>query len=302
MIDHDSDLFHDFLEFSQMSLAMSDFDAEQPICKYLIESQDMDRASKLWLCFLYMAFYDEASMMAVYNETAPFTVPKDLDLPIAKNRRNLWGGRLKKHFEALAEHARHSADWPFHDFDDDPAQNFEKLKKTVKAVWGNGRWATFTTAELIQKMFPELGMVITNIDAKDASGPADGLCRLFKCTKKEVERMDLGLEYAYAALLERGMRPTYTDLDRGVVESILCTFSGTVRGVYYSGRNVDRQQHRIMTVEEEKGIELNQLWIARQKTIDEKFLGELNGWVGIDKERLQHYKKTGEILCIYENR
>lgn len=109
-------------------------------------------------------------------------------------------------------------------------------------------------------------------------------------------------EYGYNLLSRKQMKPTYTELDLGVVESIYCTFGATCRGKFYPGRNIDRQQQRILTVEQITGEELTSLWNLREKTINKKFLGEFSGWTGIDKERLKAYRDRGELLWHYENR
>lgn len=291
-----------FLEFARMELASCDFDAEHPMIIHICERCQLDLEHRLWLCFLYMAFYDEASMWVTYNMTDPFTVPPQecLELPIGKNRRNLYGQSIHRHFVDLCRIKYSIEGWPLQDYGKDPHQNWQSLKDNIGSVWGNGRFATFTTAELIQKVL-KINIEVNGLDNKGSSGPADGIARAFYCDKKSIPQLDqYGLE-GFQLLKDLGMKPTYTDFDMGVVESIYCTFGATCRGKFYPGRNVDRQQSRIMVVEEQ-GYDLSYLWEVRSKTIDHKFLGERNNWDGIDKDRLTLYRNEGILQWPHENR
>jgi hypothetical protein len=80
------------------------------------------------------------------------------------------------------------------------------------------------------------------------------------------------------------------------LESLACDFNSLNKGRYYIGRDIDRQQYRIQRAEDATGIICKELWDARKRVFPHKYLGELNGWEGIEKDRLLHYVTTGEVI------
>lgn len=292
----------DFLKAARLQLGTSDFDSEHPLYMRLMRDTGIrpDSREGYWLSFLYMAFYDEASAWVTFKHSDPFTVPKIAStLPIGTNRRNLFGDRILQHLGSLAEAEASAPGWPLHNFTGDPRADWERLKDNICSVWGNGRFARYTTAEMLQKV--NLAPVeVTDFDNDGSSKPADAIDRLFACGRT-VDALDAHGEKVYTKIRAAGLKPSYTPLDRGVVESILCNYSGMCRGVFYSGRNLDRQQARILRVEG-LGHKLQGLWEAREKVFHRKHLGEHNGWEGIDRNRLTHYRETGELLWVNEGR
>lgn len=292
-------LWRDFFDLAIRQFRTCDFDAEHPLYRHLINKYGIDYESGLWLSFLYMAFYDEASAWTVFNNSEPFTVPKKYAYPIGTNRRNLFGGKIALHFASLASARALASDWPTHNFTGDVRRDWDILKENLAGVWGNGRFAVYTTSEMVQKV-NGVKVEITGFDNRGSSGPADGIRRLF-CCEDDVPTLDRFGEEAYTRLLSAKIKPYYTEVDRGVVESVLCNFSGVCRGRFYSGRNVDRQQDRIMRVEA-LGEDLAELWEARTRVFHRDYLGELNGWKGIDRDRLLTYKDTGRLPWSSEDR
>lgn len=282
----------DFLRMVVGQFASSDFDAEHPVCLWLAQHHGLDEESVRWLCCLYMAFYDEASAWVVFCQSDPFRLPTELDpkLPIGRNRRNLYGGRISWHLEALCAARATAVAWPYHDFTGDPRADWKRLNATLRGVWGNGRFGTYTTAEMLHKV-AGAAVEVTGFDNKDSSGPADGVRRLYGCGTTLAE-LDRYTEVTHQLLLTHGLTPTYTVLDRGVTESVLCNFGGCCRGMFYSGRNLDRQQGRVLAVEA-LGYTLPVLWEARGAVFCPEYLGEYNTWVGVDKPRLTVYRDTG---------
>ena len=74
------------------------------------------------------------------------------------------------------------------------------------------------------------------------------------------------------------------------------------RGTFYAGRNIDRQQGRILAVEKQLGRKLNQLWAVRRKVFPEYSLGELHGWEGMDLPRKKVYKNKNHVLLPGDSR
>lgn len=300
MTSFNQQLYRDFLKLVERQFALGDFDAEHPTWVWLINKHKLSIVEGMWLSFLYMAFYDEASAWVVFRNSDPFTVPKNVEFPIGTNRRNLYGGRVVDHFEALKAARISAKRWPCHNLTGDKAADWKLLKDSIRSVWGNGRFASYTTAEMLQKV-NNVDVEITDFENRSSSGPADGVHRIIGCGRKDIPALDSGAERIYGLVVKSGMKPFYTGVDRGVIESVLCNLSGICRGRFYSGRNLDRQQARILRVEA-MGHDLKELWEARHAVFDHQFLGEFNGWVGIDKERLDKYRYYKEIPWTYEGR
>jgi hypothetical protein len=289
-----------FMELTERQFASNDFDSEHPVHLYLVKKHKLTYEQGVWLSFLYMAFYDEASAWSVFKASDPFTTPKNTSYPIGRNRRNLFGPRIITHFDSLRQNRKKAKDWPTHNFTGEPKQDWTILNNNLGDIWGNGRFGKYTTAEMLQKV-NGIPVEITGFDNKGSSGPADGVQRLYKCGF-DLASLDLHAELAYQQVLQSGLKPAYTSVDRGVVESVLCNYSGICRGLFYSGRNVDRQQGRILKVEQQTGKTLHPLWEARHAVMRKQDLGEFNGWVGIDKSRLKSFVQLGRVLWTYEER
>lgn len=292
-----------FLMVAHRQLKSSDFDTEHPVWLKLIGRYSIDADAAVWLSFLYMAYYDEASAWATFNQCDPWTVPTDVKYPIGTNRRNLFGGKIVRHLEDLVRLHKAFPGWPAHDFTGNPRTDWDRLRVAVGQAWGNGRFGVYTTAEMLQKV-NGLPVEVTGFDNDNSSGPADGIRRVYGCDGT-IPELDKHTERAHQCLLASRLKPTYTALDRGVTESLLCNYGGMCRGKFYSGRNIDRQQERILRVERERpesATILAPLWDIRQEVFRPEDLGELNGWTGIDRDRLTKYKETGEPWWTHEHR
>ncbi len=280
----------------------SDFDADHPMCKWLITKHQLSYVQGLWLTILAMAFYDEASAWVAFNRSTPFCTPADCKLPIDKNRRNLYGTQIIHHLDEVCQAYHNRRDWPTTGFRGDPAKDWYTLKDNLRSVWGNGRFACYTTADMLHKV-NGVDITVGDFENRSSSGPADAIQRITGCDRKDVVALDKHGEEINQRILTARRHPTYTRSDRGTVESVLCNFSGMCRGRYYPGRNIDRQQDRILRLTKlGHGKIVDVLWEARQDIFRREHLGEFNGWVGVNKPRLTHFKETGEILCPEDKR
>lgn len=297
---------HPFLRFAERQFASSDFDAPQPVLIELGRSAGLDREQGIWLTLLQMAHHNEGSAWAAFNASEPFG---DLcsSYPIESARRNLFGGRINDHFASMRasmEPYGSGEAWLTNGFTDDPVENWCRLLDTLRGVWGNGRWAAYTSADMLQKV-NGLKVCPPDVDNAGSTGPADGLRYLFG-TCEGVAALDAFASRAFDAL--RAQVPIVVPylptghLDMGMLESLLCEWSSMCRGVYYSGRNIDRQQERITHVTMKHGLMLDEVWSARKAAYQRRHLGEYGGWAGIDKVRLTHYARTGIVLWSHEGR
>lgn len=297
---------HNLIACAERQFAASDFDAEHPVWVYLLRRDGVSPRSPegIWFSLLYMVFYHEGSGRTLFRNSDPFTAPAlAVTLPIGRNRRNLYGGRVTHHLESMrAEAAAAGPGWPCHNFRGDPAADWFTLKENLGRVWGNGRFGIYTTAEMLHKV-NGVPVVVADFDNRNSSGPADGTARIYGRARKEmtITELDACAERAHEAVLAWGGTPAYTAVDRGVVESVLCNYGGMCRGKFYSGRNLDRQQDRVAEVER-LGHALPELWEAREKVFPHEYLGEIAGWPGVDNRRLLAYRDHGRMLWPDEER
>ena len=267
-----------FVHFVRLQLETGDYDAHIPFLIGLTEDRTPDEAC--WLGLLYMAYYNEASAHVAFERGEPYYYR---DLPIEQQRRNLYGGRIKRHLEELWE-VRPHYDW-LGSIDD-----WQDLLAMLSDIYGNGRWASYTTAELMTHL-GQLDIQPSSYEILESSGPRQGLQYL------GLEPSEENCQHVMDALYSEGIT-----LQSSQLESILCDWAGCNKGTFYPSRNIDRQQGRILKVETKLKQILSPLWEARRQVFPERCLGEKNGWIGIDKKRLKVYKETGIVLAPWENR
>jgi hypothetical protein len=75
-------------------------------------------------------------------------------------------------------------------------------------------------------------------------------------------------------------------------ETSLCDFYAMTRGRYYVGIDIDEMQEQLLRVPSDL---TKWAFKARYESLPHDYLGELNGWEGIDKARKSIYKNTREI-------
>lgn len=278
--------FDRFLYFCRLQLVTGDYDAHIPLLKLLTRSRGLSPEESIWIGFLYMAYYSEGSAWVAFNRPGVRrrANPPPADLPITTQRRNLYGGRIVRHFTDLYAVKPSLAGWLAE------CSSWSALLGHLQTLYGNGRWASYTTGELLTHLGgPQVEP--STFEIMDSSGPKQGLVALGLPPTED------GARTVRAALSAAGL-----NLQMSVLESLLCDWAGMNKGTFYAGRNIDRQQGRILEVERRTGMTCTALWVGRQIVYPAETLGELNGWEGIDRQRLKHYQRTGEVLKPEEKR
>lgn len=274
-----------FLDFVALQLETGDYDAHIPFLTNLVKDGGYSPETAMWLGLLYMAYYQEGSMWVAFNRPGVRSrkTRPPLTLPITQQRRNLYGGKIELHLNDL--HAKPSlTEWL------GDCADWTSLLRSVRSVWGNGRWASYTTSELLTHLGGP-AVEPSCYDVLDSSGPKKGLKAL------GLEPSEASAEAVRGVLAANGM-----PVPMSVLESLLCDWAGMNKGTFYAGRNIDRQQGRILDVERKLGCRLTKLWQVRLKTFPHNTLGELHGWEGIDKQRLKAYTRDGAVLAPQDDR
>lgn len=281
-------MLSDFYKFARLCCACGDYDPFHPLLRKI--EKDMDVEDALWFSCLYIAYYNPGSAWVVFNGHNRLEYG-DKPLPIETARRNLFGGRIYRHLEDLTTKVKSCGSlhkFFTQGFDGNPRHDWDTLRQTIGTVYGCGRWAEYTFAEILQKV-NGFDVVPTDMGNEGSTGPRNGLILLMgEATNTSARKLyNLGAKY---------IKPTIPWFDYAILESLACDFNSINKGKYYLGRDIDRQQHRIQKAEKVVGYELPELWAARKKALPHKYLGELNGWVGIDTQRRKHYLETGRII------
>lgn len=305
-------LIDDFVAFCQVQYDCLDYDPFHPAVINL--GRGLDREAALWLSVLYMAFYNLGSTWVAFANTEPMGALPDWirRLPVGLQRRNLRGGKVVRHLEEFARLAReHGGLYEFltKGFVGDTKKDWDTLKLNVGEPWGNGRWSIYTTSELFQKA-NNLPVWPCDIMNEDSSGPAAGLALMFQVP--EAERTPEVLNPLADEMFTYLRKRITTNIpylpknhfDYAMVESELCDFQSLCKGRYYVGRDIDRDQERIVSTETrlaELGLRFpaaqstDRVWDARAEAFEHRYLGEFNDWSGRTPYALQYYKTTGEI-------
>lgn len=293
----DNDLATDFVSFASLQLDCKDYD---PFHAVLWGLRPNEREERLWLCLNYMAFYSMGSAWVGQKRTDPLEVPGEWadELHIGQQRRNLRASSVRKHLSSLCEQAAPYGSlyaWLTNNFTGSPQLNWHKLCSTLGAVWGNGRWGAYTTAELLCKV-GGLPATPCTFGMAGATGPRQGAELLAGRELDASVAAQVGQEMQRRLQSHVDVRLPWIDkIDHAVVESCLCDFYGLWRGNYYSGRDIDRMQYRINMNPQGLG-DLSAVWDARSEWLPDTHLGELNGWDGYRKDFLDVYANDGRII------
>lgn len=297
-------LLRDFFTFSRLHVESGDVDPLYPVLRHLIKDEEPE--AQVWRTLVYVAFYNLPSAL-LWQERIGDTHfagqwnATDAYLPTGVERRSLRGGvNMLRHLQDLARLARlHGGfrNWLTWNFTGDSGADWAQLQRNVAEAWGNGRWAAYKTAEVCQKV---LGFPVEPADMGNAgsTGPRKGLELLFG-PSQSVGELDAWGGWLHSQLAgNEGV-----NLDLAEVETCLCDFHSMWHGHYYVGHDIDQLQADTIKAfgNGMKDVELEvAIWEARAATLRPEYLGELNGWAGVDKERGAAYRDSGRILARHE--
>lgn len=276
----------DFLMLLELENFYGDHGHQPAIWKAFADECSMSLEDRLWLCFLAVGYSHEGSTWcAIYSPGVWLKKrlpPADLKLAIL--RRNLYGGRILGHFADLYSKGSFSK-WL-----DIENATWKSLLRQLRQIDGNGSWAAYTTAETIITVCG-LDICVDHSGFADNTGPKATLLNLgFEASEKGAEEFIAWV---------RTQQPEACEIF--LLETVMCYWQNMCKGKFYPGRSIDRQQNQIEYARD-KGHDVNALWRARRTAFRIETLGEVQGWPGLDKERLKHYNRTGQILSPIEMR
>lgn len=288
-------LREDYLRWHHLQVETNDIDPMYPVLRIAAEGRGVD---PYWACFLHAVWYHTGSTLAALTLWPEKLVPADARLnllPCGTERRGHRDkDKLQDHVESLKfELGRAGGPRAWveqHSTGGTPQDRWESLLEGLTSVYGNGRWAAYKTAELLQKVAD------VDIDAPDAghrfsSGPRQGLEHLHPGLPTgqkvdQIAKLDALTEFWANELGE-------PDIAR--VETSLCDFNSLVKGRYYLGHDIDSMLAQ--WGDERVGPYVTAAdWEARYVAFPEHLLGEHMGWTGVRKQLNRIYKDTGVIV------
>lgn len=302
-------LLEDFVEFARLQLTSGDIDPAYPVLRQL--QREMPAEQALWHTLVYVAFYNLDSAVRVFAALPSWEDARAqwrrtglaLDfqlasLPTGVERRNLRGGyRMMDHFHsllALADSFGGLGIWLGAAVHRAPLHDWLTVRSNVEMARGNGRWASYKTAELLQKVngweleAPDMGNEFS-------TGPRHGLALFYGEVEGNspaaIRRLDGQGRELQNELVMRGL---VVGIEQ--VETLLCDFHAMADGRYYPGHDVDQMQAQLGWGPAGADDYRMPIWRARLASFPLAYLGELGGWNGVDRERCKVYARTGQVL------
>lgn len=307
----------DIARFAALHLDSRDIDPVYPVLKRALQVHADYEDMILWASLLYVAYYHLPSGLYAWEviwqscpcgpPVATWFAPPTLlrfagrlsGLPTGTERRGHRGGRVMGHLYALAgamdTFNGSPRKWLRQGFTRDPRHNWRRVQETLLAVHGNGRWAAYKTAEVLQKVH-DWPLEPTDMGNQYSSGPRHGLALLYPNVEGNgadaIKILDAQGEDLRQRLIDLTGRP----MDIAQVETILCDFHSLAQGNYYVGHDIDLMQQQIETFPYWSPQAKTMLWHDRADALPRAYLGECNGWLGVDAKRKKRYQQQGVIL------
>lgn len=292
----------DYPKWHRLQVETDDIDPVYPVLKATADALGLDAEQRAWLVICHVIWYHPGSTFAGFEKLPSISdMPTHgldlwelglLEIPTGTERR---GHRPKQplidHLLGLPKSMPDGV-WSWAEgsaVGDTPEARWTALIDALLKIQGNGRWAAYKTAEMLQKV---CGLDIQAPDAghKFSSGPRKGLRLLDPDTPEDnsrdsIEYLDFVTE-TWAEILQ--------EPDIAQVETSLCDFNSLVGGRYYLGHDIDSMlaawNHPTVGQYVPEAA-----WAARRETFSEEFLGEVGNWAGVRRELKNGYK-LGSVL------
>lgn len=287
--------WRDYALFHALQVYSQDMDPAYPVLKHLQRGLDPER--QVWLSFLHVAYYHLGSALAAFERYPDPCLPEDLlKLPCATERRGHRDPRkLAEHFIALRQTAEDNGGlhaWISSQVSEDPLESWSSVVKALQTIHGNGRWASYKMSEILWKV-NGFALEAPDMGHANSSGPRQGLALLFDSLPQGNSPGDIALLDQLSLEVVEFLKSEGARVSIETAETSLCDFHALVEGRYYVGHDIDGMLEQIIKVP--SGVS-EIAYAARSATIPPEYLGELNGWTGIDRQRKRIYRDTGKIV------
>lgn len=284
-------------QWHHAQVATGDLDPAYPVLRRLARAWELDRDGVCWLLACHVAYYHLGSALVAFSRTEGTArgVPASreglqalglLDLPCATERRgHRTRGPLANHLLALRD-THWDGGWAWYA---ESGWDWARLNDRLVTVTGNGRWAAYKTAELVQKV---AGAPLVAADAghRYSSGPRKGLELLYPGLPagQDPDTID------YLDTLTADVAAELGEPDLAQVETSLCDFHSLAKGGYYLGHDIDAMMGQLLDPRVPDRTP-HEVWTIRADTFHPSLLGEVNGWMG-PRPKLKRLFRDAGIL------
>jgi Alpha-glutamyl/putrescinyl thymine pyrophosphorylase clade 2 len=271
-------LHADYARFHRIQVASRDIDPVYPVYRQLAADLGLTAEDRTRLVLLHVAYYHAGSALAALDGA-------HWRLPCGTERRGHRDDRqLRRHLDGLAQAGAQPGGYTA--FLRPRAGSWDALTARLRELPGNGRWAAYKAAEMLQKV---CGYAVTAPDMGHAhsSGPRHGLALLYPGIPEGNSPADIARLDAISAALAAGLPAPVEE-----AETTLCDFHAMHGGRYYPGHDIDVMLAQLIAVQ--SGLTAAFL-AARRAVLPPAYLGEIHGWSGVDRGRCRAYRDTGQI-------
>lgn len=282
-------LWGDYARFHALALETRDVDPVYPVLRTLAQDLRLSAEERIRLVMAHVAYYHLGSALAFFEGRGP-------TLPCATERRGHRDPKkLAAHLDALRGVSDAPGGWSAWFAPalagKSPRDAWKALNERLLEIHGNGRWASYKTAEMLWKVCG-FHVEATDMGHRYSSGPRQGLNLLVEGlpsgnAREVVPTLD-GVSEELCRLLEKEGLPAPIE----EAETTLCDFHALCDGRYYVGHDIDQMLRQILDVQ--SGMTRDVL--KARRVLPRAYRGEINGWSAPDKARCRAYRATGKIL------
>ena len=290
-----------------------------PVVKGFLKREKATKSDVVWWVLLYSSCYCVATACVMYknldfrtlthNELEEFWEDNKQKLIFQSDRRYI--KNMNQFVEIVEEFLKNSGRNPWgylkKFIKNDEKATYESMYKEVNSWKYYGRFGTILFMYNINKLL-KIPMNNNSYDWKNGSTTTEAIfnanymdkrAEIFKnnpaLTSKDINHLNKTLEKIIDDLNKISPERNWTILG---VTSDMCSYRKLFKSTRYLGYYVDRQQEEILQLQKnypEYNSMWDYMWEDRKNGIDEKYLGEKNGYVGIQKSRMSAWVERGEF-------
>ena len=302
-------------------MKMDEVDPACPMLKYIADHLKLTIDQRFWLAWLYSTCYSAptAFYMITHIPTSRTLDPVEMKIWWAAHKKYLVFESDRRYVRNMDEfpkmfesYRRYTAVGEYKAFarqkKGSPGETYEAIYKDVeKKLYFFGRYSIFMYLETIYNLtkFP---MMATGLNLRQARTSRNGVCFALgkdHWARKEKEAVRLNADqYKY---LQYHLKRLYNELKSEHpevpttywnLETSLCAYYKLFKPTRYAGYYIDRQMTEIEKMQKlaPKGADWSLLWKFRKEHFNPKALGEVMGYKGIRKEKMDYFLKTGQYV------
>ena len=316
--------WQNFKDYYVKCMVFGECDPSYPAMNYVADRLEYNLEQRYWMAFLYGINY---CVPTTYFMQCDFPDYENVDIPRLQkwwdtNKQKLifqtdrakvknfdFFVRIFESYRDLIGDSQVATFDRFKDIDD-PIDAYDAVYEFTSQIYYFGRFSLFNYLEALHEL-TDLKLHPSILDLKEAESCRNGMC--YACNMdnqitmhhkkpKETIEFDVIQEKLFKVKQELQNENPEIDVNYWNLETVSCAQKKLFWKSRYYGYYIDRQLEELNYLEEQvrDGVEWSLLWDFRREFFDPWFLGELNGWKGIRKERMNIFKDTGRLVGFFE--